>query len=286
MKKISNKTTVAQRLPIPRQGTLIEHEMDGAVIGQRPFDGYIDATAMCKKAEKFFNDYSRLSSTEQFLAALSTNMGIPVTGLSTDTGIPVTGLIHTLRGGNDPKMQGTWVHPKVAIHLAQWLSPQFAVQVSTWVFDWMQGKTTGYMPVHVKRYMANRAKVPPTHFSMLNEIYLHLIAPLEEEGFILPEKMVPDASTGRMFSGFLRRNGINPDSFPTYTHEFLYGRRQKVQARLYPNEYLAAFRKYFHGTWLPNRALGYFGERAPNALPYVKSVIAALPAPKNIKNKS
>lgn len=31
------------------------------------------------------------------------------------------------------KYGGTWVHRKVAIHLAQWLSPSFAVQVSNWL---------------------------------------------------------------------------------------------------------------------------------------------------------
>lgn len=275
MKKIANKTTAVQRLPIPRQSMLIEHEMDGAVIGQDPVDGYINATAMCKKAGKLFSDYSRLSSTEQFLAALSTDMGIPITGL-----------IHTLRGGNDPKRQGTWVHPQVATNLAQWLSPQFAVQVSKWVFDWLQDKATGHMPVHVKRYLENRRKVPPTHFSMLNEIYLHLIAPLEECGYILPNNMVPDASTGRMFSDFLRKKGINPNEFLEYEHEFMDNKRPVVMARLYPIKYLPDFREYFHNVWLPERALVYFKKRAPNALPYVKSVIAALPAPKNIKNKS
>ena len=257
------------RLPLPRQGVLIEHRVNGSVITQDPTNGYINATALCKKAGKLFADYSRLDATKAFLTALSTDMGIPITAL-----------IHTVKGGKDPKSQGTWVHPQVAINLAQWLSPQFAVQVSKWVFDWMQGKATGWMPVHVRRYMANRAKVPPTHFSMLNEIYLHLIAPLEDADFILPDKMVPDASTGRMFSGFLRQNGINPNEFPAYSHEFLDGRRPVVQARLYPNEYLADFRKYFHDTWLPGRALDYFRERAPDALPHLVQIIAALPAPK------
>lgn len=263
------KNTPPGHLPLPKQGMLIEHKVNGSVVAQRPMDGYINATALCQKAGKRFFDYARLSVTEAFVDALST-----------ETGIPASALIQSVKGGKDPKSQGTWVHPQVAINLGQWLSPQFAVQVSKWVFDWMQGKATGWMPVHVRRYMANRAKVPPTHFSMLNEIYLHLIAPLEEANFILPDKMVPDASTGRMFSEFLRRNGINPNEFPSYTHEFLDGRRPKVQARLYPNEFLADFRKYFHDTWLPGRALDYFRERAPDALPHLQQIVAALPAPK------
>ena len=63
------------------------------------------------------------------------------------------------------------------------------------------------MPDHIKRFLMNRSKIPHTHFSMLNEIYLGLLAPLEENGVILPDNMMPDVSTGRMFSDFLRSKG-------------------------------------------------------------------------------
>ena len=36
-------------------------------------------------------------------------------------------------------MQGTWVHPHVAINLGQWLSPKFAVRVAQIVEDWGRG---------------------------------------------------------------------------------------------------------------------------------------------------
>jgi hypothetical protein len=49
------------------------------------------------------------------------------------------GLVQIKKGGVKNE-QGTWVHPQVAIHLAQWLSPTFAVKVSKWVFNWMSGK--------------------------------------------------------------------------------------------------------------------------------------------------
>ncbi|MDB6033061.1 MAG: KilA-N domain protein, partial [Verrucomicrobiales bacterium] len=47
---------------------LISHEIEGKVVPQRALDGYINATAMCKAVGKKFNDYSRLGSTEEFLA--------------------------------------------------------------------------------------------------------------------------------------------------------------------------------------------------------------------------
>lgn len=261
-------------MPVPMPPSLIEHKVDDAVIAQRPADGYINATAMCKKAGKQWTHYYNNARTKDFLAELEAV-----------NGIPLTALIQILMGGNDPKSQGTWVHPDVAINLAQWLSPRFAVQVSKWVREWMQGGAlSAYMPDHVRRYMTNRGKIPPTHFSMLNEIYLHLLAPMEQGGYILPSKMVPDASTGRMFSKFLRDKGINPGEFPEYEHEFMDGKRPIVMARLYPNQYLPDFRAYFHEVWLPGRALTYFKERDAKALPHIRQIIAALPAPAKKKN--
>ena len=168
--------------------------------------------------------------------------------------------------------QGTWVHPRVAVNLGQWLSPQFAVKVTEWVFDWMAGRLKGYQPVHVQRYMKNHTKVPHAYFSMLNEIYLGLLAPLEDYGIIPPDKMMPDISTGLMFSRFLRGKGIDTEQFPTYEHEFIDARRPTVLARLYPIEHLADFRKYFHEVWLPERAEGYFAEKFPDALPYLPAI--------------
>ena len=256
------------RLDLSQAPLLIEHSIAGGeVIPQRPTDGYINATRLCEQAGKRFNDYNRLAQTKAFLHELSL-----------ETGIPVSKLVEVIRGRGDIIAQGTWVHPQVAINLGQWLSPAFAVKVSQWVFDWMQGKTQPYMPVHVQRFLKNRAKIPHTHFSMLNEIYLNLFAPLEDCGIIPADNMMPDISTGRMFSGFLRQRGIDPNEFPTYQHEFADETRMPVQARLYPIEYLPDFRRYFHETWFPNRAQRYFADRLPSALPYLET-IRQLPAP-------
>ncbi len=248
------------------QPMLIEHRVGKEIVPQRPLDGYINATRLCKQAGKQFGHYRELDQTQAFLVELEI-----------DIGIPISKLVQVIRGRGDSVQQGTWVHPQVAINLGQWLSPQFAVQVSKWVFDWMVGKANSHMPVHVQRYLKNKAKVPPTHFSMLNEIYLNLLAPLEDYGIIPPDKMMPDISTGRMFSDFLRRKGFKPETFPTYEHEFVDSSRMPVNARLYPIEHLPEFRRYFHNTWLPQRARKYFEERYPEALPALERALQ-LPA--------
>lgn len=250
-----------QQLPLP----LIQHQHANTLITQRAKDGYINATAMCRAANRPWSRYWELKTSQEFAAALST-----------DLGIPTSELIQSLKGGISD-LQGTWVHPQVAIHLAQWLSPQFAVQVTTWVFEWISGgpKTVERLPYHLRRYVANMTAIPRTHFSVLQELTYGLIAPMEAQGYTLPEHMVPDISQGKMFSNWLREEkGIDPKTFPTYKHKYEDGR--VVDARLYPNELIADFRAHFNNVWLPKRCESYFKERDPAALTYLPAV---LPAP-------
>jgi hypothetical protein len=241
---------------------LIPHETEGGVINQRVSDGYVNATAMCKSAGKLFADYARLKNTQEFLDELSRSMGIPIDGL-----------VFTISTGLN-EYRGTWVHPDVAINLGQWLSPKFAVQVSKWIREWaMSGKSPHHnLPHHVKRYMANRLKIPHTHFSVLNEIMFNLIAPLEQNGYILPDDMVPDISEGKVFSNWLRKTkNIDPTTFPSYDHEYPDGR--VCSARLYPNEHLADFKNHFNTVWLPNHAPKYFKERDKQALSLITRIL-------------
>ncbi len=107
-------------------------------IPQRQSDGYLSATAMCSMTQRKFSTYFRSSKTKKYLTALST-----------DVQICTSDLIQTLKGGNEE--QGTWIHPKAAIHFAQWLSPEFAVQVTNWVYDWMTiGNTPSFQQkIHI-----------------------------------------------------------------------------------------------------------------------------------------
>jgi len=240
---------------------LISHKIDNTLIYQRASDGYVNATAICKATGKDFYDYTRNKSTREFLQELSL-----------ETGIPVMELVVSVSGGA-PQLQGTWVHPDVAIHLGQWCSPKFAVAVSKWVREWMTGKSRpAEMPYHIQRYIANRTEIPPTHFSMLNEMLFALIAPLEDAGYTIPDSMVPDISTGRMFCKWLRdKKGIDTDALPTYEHH--YGDGRTVPAKLYPNEVLADFRSYFHNTWLPLKSMEYFTKKMPEAVSYLPMLL-------------
>jgi hypothetical protein len=90
-------------------------------------DGYVNGTQLCNANNKSFYDYERLQQTQKYLNALVSKIGVPLEELiiskhggDTKSGIP-------------DLMNGTWVHRKVALHLAQWVSPLFAVQVSEWL---------------------------------------------------------------------------------------------------------------------------------------------------------
>ena len=103
-----------------------------------------------------------------------------------------------------------------------------------------------------------------------NEIVYSLIAPLEEMGYTLPDKLVPDISEGKVFCNWLRKErNIDPSTFPTYTHE--YGDGRKIpNVKLYPNELLPDFREHFNNEWLLQRAEQYFSKKDIKAIPYLQ----------------
>lgn len=88
-------------------------DLNGVQIHPRA-DGYFNATAMCRANGTRWQDYARLGSTTAFLAALSDVTQIHVKALVISRPGPLD------RGG------GTWVHPRVAIRRARWLSPKYA----------------------------------------------------------------------------------------------------------------------------------------------------------------
>lgn len=61
--------------------------------------------------------------------------------LSKEINIPVSDLVQPFESRNRT-INGTWVHPQMAINLAQWASPKLAVLVPQWVFLWMSEQST------------------------------------------------------------------------------------------------------------------------------------------------
>lgn len=103
----------------------IIRQWNGRIIRQRS-DGYLSATDMCQATGKLFADWNRLKSTESLLGALSSDMGIPISHL-----------IEIKKGNSSEFEQGAWLHPEVAVDLAQWLNIQLRIQVNRWIVELM-----------------------------------------------------------------------------------------------------------------------------------------------------
>jgi hypothetical protein len=93
--------------------------IDDNIIMSRESDKYINGTQLCKAGNKKFAHWFSLDNTKELIDTLSVNIGIPTLEL-----------IDKKIGGNHT---GTWLHPDLAIQLAQWINPKFALQVSKWI---------------------------------------------------------------------------------------------------------------------------------------------------------
>lgn len=101
---------------------------DGKTYLRRESDGYFNATLMCKNHGLEWSQYSRSPKTKDFLAELEGSMQ--------NLQGPLIDQIST--GANH--LRGTWVHPQVAIDLAQWISVEFKVAVNKWITEKVLGK--------------------------------------------------------------------------------------------------------------------------------------------------
>lgn len=102
--------------------TISTFTLNNVTITSRHPDHYVNATELCQAGGKKFNHWVSLESTKDLIRALES-----------DTGIPVSLLVESKRGQTSKFNQGSWIHPDLAIQLAQWISPSFALQVSRWI---------------------------------------------------------------------------------------------------------------------------------------------------------
>ena len=110
--------------PAPAQ--IEAREWNGHAIQRRHADGYVNATAMCKANGRHLPHYLTNARTSEYLQALSGSVGIPTDHLKVSIG---TGPNH---------LRGTWIHPRLAVDLARWISPGFAVWMDGWFLEQFQ----------------------------------------------------------------------------------------------------------------------------------------------------
>jgi hypothetical protein len=121
----------------------------------RPEDNYINATQLCQAGNKKFSHWVSLDNTKILIDKLDNIINknyFNEIRTAPDAVIPASGavrisLIDVNKGGNNKNNQDSWIHPKLAIQLAQWISPDFALQVSDWIINLF---TNGYVELNLK----------------------------------------------------------------------------------------------------------------------------------------
>jgi hypothetical protein len=111
--------------------------LGGVEIQSRPSDCYINATQLCKAGKREFDVWNRNKTGKEFVEVLGNKLNMTREQL-----------IESVTSGlNEDRM--TWVHPRIAIQIAQWVSPEFALNVSEWVEKLLStGSVSIGRPVH------------------------------------------------------------------------------------------------------------------------------------------
>lgn len=174
-------------------------------------DGYWSATAMCQATGKLWGHYFANKTTQEFLAALSRSIGIPID------------LLVQVKADGPNILRGTWVHRRVAIHLAQWCNPDFAVQVSAWVEDLLTKGRVEIQPPQSRPWslrvsrsiVAHRIQITDRHGAGFWSVYTATTTEMMimEDAFLdhcLPLKKgdLPDGSIGMRWANHRRANGL------------------------------------------------------------------------------
>jgi hypothetical protein len=125
-------------------------------VEQRISDGFINATAMCVAHGKDIRDWLRTKKTLGLFRTLSKYLGIKSnrefypdldkSRVSVSDYVDAFPDLMTLKRGSSQNGGGVWLHPDLALQLAQWCNDPFALQVSRWIREWL---TTGRNPIEV-----------------------------------------------------------------------------------------------------------------------------------------
>jgi hypothetical protein len=127
--------------------------LNNIIIESRDSDHFINATQLCKANNKLFGNWIDQKSSKELIKALeetlknelemstqmnnnleNSNIGILILERSAQihnkSKLTKVKVIDIKVGGNH---SGSWIHPDLAIPLAQWVSPPFSIQVTKWI---------------------------------------------------------------------------------------------------------------------------------------------------------
>lgn len=133
----------------------VSRDINGISVEQRQTDGFINATAMCVAHGRKIDAWFRTQDTLELFQALANDKEINYSDLSNSDPARLSATKYSkifkglllVKGGSPVNGGGVWLHPDLAIQLAQWCNKIFALQVSRWVQEWM---TSAYNPVQLE----------------------------------------------------------------------------------------------------------------------------------------
>lgn len=121
--------------------------VNGIEVEQRVADGFINATAMCAAHGKEMKFWLQNRETLELFIALSDDLGIKtyvgkvpdsyISSLTATRYVEIFPQLIVSKRGSPKNGGGTWLHPHLALQLAQWCNPRFALQVSKWITEWL-----------------------------------------------------------------------------------------------------------------------------------------------------
>lgn len=147
-------------------GTPITFQIGGTLM--------VNATQMAKPFGKQPIFWLNNQSTQEFLTQLSELRNLS----SAD-------LVRVTKGGNDKKLQGTWMHEDVALEFARWLSPAFAIWCNDRIKELL---LTGTASTGTSTDSYTCAEESPIHEEDLSELLTEIEGELCESISLLQQK--------------------------------------------------------------------------------------------------
>ena len=132
---------------------------------------------MCKAGGKEFNNWYQLIGTKELISTLEDEIFNPGFQGSENNKVEITTskLVDIKKGGNF-KLQGSWIHPDLAVQLAQWISPLFAIKVSRFIREYaITGGVSGNVKTNSELLQLQQElkKLQDTHHKMLQKKHYH-----------------------------------------------------------------------------------------------------------------
>jgi hypothetical protein len=234
---------------------------NGQNIEQRDLDGYVNGTQMCQANGKKVNDWMRGQDAKRYIDAISSV-----------TGIPASQLVVSMKGNSSNFEQGTWVHPKLAIKLARWISVEFELWCDEHIktlLETGQNNFSGRLNVDWFGrivFFRKHSQIPVGYFTVFEELTHSLISDFEAAEYQLPDKAGLDISAGRRWSDYAKAHYPNINELRIKCKHHYPDNRGAVDSFAYKDCLLPDFRRWLEYEYKLDHLFVYLKKKDPRAI--------------------